>query len=748
MDKNTAPIAAQARALRTLCNDLAHGAAREGFVARLDDELARLAAETVRVVVVPLDGAREEATAAFIRELGCGDASAAGALTILTRDAHQQGAGNDVVQRELPSGASSPGIDRILVLGDPARVFASPMLLGKVIENCDVVVLAGRGTDVTDSVAGGIRRLGDATRHALRVGAGDPDAFAGRIEGAFRDVRACARDNGETSWLAALGRMLPIEQRTSALADAGAARLALWADLLNKQIQAEVALLKFRVADLARLRRGEDVPEAGGDAREQAEMLKATLEAWTNSCHIDLARMAEQGVLPFDSRLIANKLTTGDLLHREERAAAVIKYPILGSAVFHPLVTHHFTVLPNPAAVEQMRERLATALAAQAHKDVDTLNQRAQDLVSRLKANVPLYPSFATALAALRIPVLAPGAVDRPISGTVLESEAEDKFVRVGFFKRLMEGRMVASMAFSFLTMSAGVFVLFGDPSIKRGLMKFSGVIVIMMVLYFIFSLMVKGEEEHQELEEVLERVRARLNADVSRPLAKVQGALLKVYSEFVDDVAASVLEMVESVSRAKTADRARVMEQRKAEDEVVKSFLARRQPAAMGAAQKTAAFVTTLERARAEPARPSTALPAAPRPGALAAAPAPGAATAAPANGAAAPAPTLAERAAAARAQALERATATTAKPMSASERLALAKARMAGSAPSPAADPAPVAAAPSATSPSPAAAPVPSPTPVSVAGAPSVAAVAMPAPPRPAPLIQPTPADAPAAD
>ena len=46
------------------------------------------------------------------------------------------------------------------------------------------------------------------------------------------------------------------------------------------------------------------------------------------------------------------------------------------------------------------------------------------------------------------------------------------------------------------------------------------------MVLYFIFSLLVKGEEEKQELEEVLERVRARLNQDVMRPLSKVQAVV------------------------------------------------------------------------------------------------------------------------------------------------------------------------------------------------------------------------------
>ena len=42
MDKNTLSMIGQARALRTLCGELAHGAAREAFLARADNEIARL----------------------------------------------------------------------------------------------------------------------------------------------------------------------------------------------------------------------------------------------------------------------------------------------------------------------------------------------------------------------------------------------------------------------------------------------------------------------------------------------------------------------------------------------------------------------------------------------------------------------------------------------------------------------------------------------------------------------------------
>jgi hypothetical protein len=684
MDKSTAQIVAQARALRTLCAELAHGAAREAFVARLDEEIAMLGTEAVRLVIVPLDKPCDAATAAMLHELCGAPADATVSLLALAR-AGRLDCGAGIECRAL---AAIDGIERIHILVDPARVFASPLLLGRVIEHCDVVVLAGRGDKAPPAWVGAIRRLGDAGRLALRIAAPPDDPLAAQIEGAFREVRACTREPADASWSATLVRLLPRELRAPLAADASAARLALCADLLNKHVQAEATLLKFRVADLARVRRGEDAAEPGGDPREQAEMLKRTLQEWTDACRSDLARSAETGVLPFDPRMLANRLTIEDLLHREEKSAAVIKYPILGSPVLHPLVTHHFTVLADPAAVDRIRENLVTAMRTQVHKDVAALNQRVQDLVTRLRSNLLLYPSFANALRDLRVPTLAPTAAEQPVESVTLESEAEDKFVRVGFFKRLMEGRMVASMAFSFLTMSAGVFVLFGDPSIKRGLMKFSGVIVIMMVLYFIFSLLVKGEEEKQELEEVLERVRARLNQDVMRPLSKTQAAILKMYGAFVDDVAQRVLEAVEYVARIKGVERARVVEQRKSEDEAIKGFVARRQPAALAAAQKTAAFATALERARTEAAKPAAAAPVAVRT-AVSLGPAAGTASATgrpPSDGGTAS--SLAERASLARAQALERVaalTASAAKPMTASERLAAAKARIAGSAPNP---------------------------------------------------------------
>jgi len=604
MDKSTAQIVAQARSLRALCAELAHGAAREAFVARVDEELAALAEERLRLVVVSLDGASAEPAAELVHELAGVPIDDAMALVALTMPAGGDAAAGGLrVLRALPAEALAKGFGAIHLVLDPERVFASPVLLGRVVDQCDVVAIVGTGASASDATISGLRRLGDAGRHALRLGAADPDLLAPRLAEAFRTVRTCTREPGDATWLAAFARVLPAAERVTALCDGALSRLAMCADLLGKQVQSEFALLKFRVTDVTRLRRGEDLAmDAAGDAREQAELIKSTLQAWTASCREDLVRMGEQGILPFDPRLLANKVEAHDLLQREERSAAVIKYPVLGSVVFRGMVTHTYTVLPDPAAVERMRESLVTALAAQANKDVKVLNQRAGELLQRLEASASLYPLFAPALGSVRLPVLGMGAIDRTISNVTLETEAEDKFVRLGFFKRLMEGRMVASMAFSFLTMSAGVFVLFGEPNIKRGLMKFSGVIVIMMVLYFIFSMLVKGEEEKQELDEVLERVRGKLNQDVGRPLMRAQTVLLKAYGQFVDEVAASVMQIIESVARTKTGERARVMEARKNEDELVKAFAARRQAAASAAATKVAAFVTGVERARTVP--------------------------------------------------------------------------------------------------------------------------------------------------
>jgi hypothetical protein len=173
-------------------------------------------------------------------------------------------------------------------------------------------------------------------------------------------------------------------------------------------------------------------------------------------------------------------------------------------------------------------------------------------------------------------------------------------------FKRLAEGRMFASMAFSFVTMAAGVFVLFGEPSIKRGLMKFSGVIVIVMLLYFVFSMLVKAEEEKKSLEEKLEKIREQLNQAVQRPLGKAEQGIVKVYQAFVDEVRFSVTTAVDAVVKRQGSIKARIVERRKNEDDLTKGFLQRRQQATSALVQKLQQYVQGLDRARSGSERPA----------------------------------------------------------------------------------------------------------------------------------------------
>jgi hypothetical protein len=272
------------------------------------------------------------------------------------------------------------------------------------------------------------------------------------------------------------------------------------------------------------------------------------------------------------------------------------------------MVSHRYTLVPDPAAIDGIRSQLLTALDVQIRKDVDLFNLQSGELVDQLRRSAEVYPAFADALKAMRLPVLQRARFDRLLNGITLDADIEDSHSRLGLFKRLAEGRMFASMAFSFVTMSAGVFVLFGEPSIKRGLMKFSGVIVIVMVLYFVFSMLVKSEEEKKSLEEKLEKMREQVNQSVMRPLTKAEQGIVKTYQAFVEDVKACVAAAIEGVLKQKSLAKARMAEFRKSEDELVKGFLARRQQAAGVLAQKLPQFVLGLEKARQAGERPVAA--------------------------------------------------------------------------------------------------------------------------------------------
>jgi len=692
MEPTIGLVLTQAKALRQLCSDNAHGAARDAFLARLDDDIEALYSGALGVTVVPLAGVDSQTLCRLLSglatvELTAEQVDSSALLTIGYHRPSPAGNGARCATRVLPlvSDAAKTGLRAVNVAVAVHEVFSSPLLFGRLVQETDLLVLVGSATMGDDVLLAGLARLAEQCRFAVHLALAEtPGSAETLVKGLFRDWQAAPAETAANSLLTGVWPTVTPERRRQALGHSALTRLALHADLLAKQVQGELADLKFRQAEFTRFRRGEDIADGSADLREQADALKASIDQWLNGRKDALALIAADGILPFDPRLLANRLEVHELIHREEKSAAVIKYPILNARFFRPLVSHEFTLLPDPAALAQIQGRLVAALETQVRSDSDSLAQHSGELADSMRRNGELYPLFASALSSVRLPLLPKDKVARTLENVELEVEAEDRFVREGFFKRLMEGRMVASMAFSFVTMSAGVFVLFGDPSIKRGLMKFSGVIVIMMVLYFIFTLMIAGEEEKKELEEKLEKVRGQIHQAVMRPLAKAEQAIMKIYQEFIQEVKDTYLTVIDGVTKVKVAEKTRIAEARKREDELQKTFLQRRQQSSVALTQKVPQFITGLDKTRAELDKQAAGTAAAPaastglRPTTPAAAAAPSAASAAVAA--------AQERLAALRAakpptepSAAPPPAAPSAKPMTVAERLAALKARSA---------------------------------------------------------------------
>ena len=702
MEPTIGLVLTQAKTLRQLCSDNAHGAARDAFLARLDDDIEALYAGGLGVTVVPLAGADIQTLSRLVNGLSTVEPTAelvagAGLLTIGYHKPSPADDGARSATRVLPlaANAAKAGLRGVNLAVAVHEVFSSPLLFGRLVQETDLLVLVGSAAKEDEVLLAGLARLAEQCRFAIHLALTEtPGTAETLVKGLFRDWQVAPAETATKSLLEGVWPTVTPEKRREALGHGGLTRLGLHADLLAKQVQSELADLKFRQAEFTRFRRGEDIADGSADLREQADALKASIEQWLSGRKDALALTAADGILPFDPRLLANRLEVHELIHREEKSAAVIKYPILNARFFRPLVSHEFTLLPDPAAISQIQTRLVAALETQVRSDSDSLSQHAGELADSMRRNGELYPLFAGALSSVRLPLLLKDKVARTLESVELEVEAEDRFVREGFFKRLMEGRMVASMAFSFVTMSAGVFVLFGDPSIKRGLMKFSGVIVIMMVLYFIFTLMIAGEEEKKELEEKLEKIRGQIHQAVMRPLAKAEQAILKIYQEFIQEVKDTYLTAIDGVTKVKVAEKARVAEARKREDEVQKTYLQRRQQASVALTQKVPQFIAALDKTRTELDKQAA--------GAAAPAAAPGLRPATPAVASAPSAASAAVAAAQERLAALRAAKPPTepsaapppatpsAKPMTVAERLAALKARSA-----PPAEPAPTATA-----------------------------------------------------
>lgn len=605
MEAITAQALSQAQALRALCAEYAHGARRDAFLSRLDADISALFEGKLHLTFVLLDPSVANSYLNFFsqreREIS---GSSVGALTIFSSEflaeatEATEASEATVHRRQLSADCERQGIRALHLMTNPTEVFGSPVLLGHLMHATDLVLVCGEAGVDDAPLLEGLKSLAEVCDHLMVwPNHANHESSDARLDALFRQVHAMPGKYSADSFFKQAWEPLNVVQRQQMLASATMARLALTADLLLKDVQAEVGALKFRNNELARLRRGEDA--GGGDLKEQTEAIKALLDQWSTARKDEINRGNEDGVLPFDSRLLANKLGVGDLMHRQDESAAEIKYPILKAKIFQSAVSHRYTLIPDSTAIDGIRSRMVNALDMQVRKDVELLNQQTGELLDRMRRSIELFPAFGDALKGVRLPVLQRSQFDRVLAGITLESEIEDNYMHEGIFKRLAAGRMFASMAFSFVTMAAGVFVLFGDPSIKRGLMKFSGVIVIVMVLYFIFSLMIKADEERKLIEEKLERIREQVHQAVVRPLGKVEQSIVKTYLGFVDEVKQALTASVETTMRRNALSRARVTELRKTEDDHIKSFLQRRQQAGSALAQKIPQFIAGLERMR-----------------------------------------------------------------------------------------------------------------------------------------------------
>lgn len=611
MQAISATALSQAQSLRALCSEFAHGARRDAFISRVEESIDALFDDRLRITVLLTEPAPLSVfpVAAALPDSDGGSPTRF-ALSILGRDPAASAMGrqqSDIVRfLGLSDAAFANGIASIHLVHATDRVFTSPVLLGHLLRSTDLVIVCGRLVQDDAVFMAGLAAFAEVCDQGLQL---DPGAHGGgeappHRSTVFRHWQELPHWDAGVSLLSALGEHLTVEFRRQAVVAAVWARLAQTADGLQKDIQTELAALKFRSNDLVRTRKGEDASAA--DIKEQFDMIKGLLDQWTAARRDEIVRGNEDGVLPFDARLLATKLTIEHLILRQEQSAAETKYPFLKARVFQGLVSHRYTVVPDPAVIDGIRSRMVNALDVQVRKDLDVLNQQSGELMDRLRRSAELYPAFSDALREIRLPVLQRSGFDRQLNGIAVEAEIEDSHTHLGLFKRLAEGRMFASMAFSFVTMAAGVFVLFGEPSIKRGLMKFSGVIVIVMLLYFVFSMLVKAEEEKKSLEEKLEKIREQVNQAVQRPLGKAEQGVVKVYQAFVDEVKFSVTTSVDAVVKRQGSIKARMVERRKTEDDLTKGFLQRRLQATSTLVQKLQQYVQGLDRARLGSERPA----------------------------------------------------------------------------------------------------------------------------------------------
>lgn len=571
MEAVLAAVLAHAETLHALCSEFGHGARRSALLDRLESDIQRALDSELHVSVLKLNSDRPGASAECFPPLLLGGG-------------------------QTPA---APKLTRINTVIDFDDVLMSPIKYGEIFHQTDVLVWLEPVVSPSLHWIDAAAELAETVATLMVVLQPGQSAHAEVLDlgSRFESCHVVAvSDEGQTL-VDILDKQGLYETRTRLAALALWKRLPLIGDALLREVQSEIQGLKWRSTLLHKTRLADDI--SVGDSKDQSDAVKSVLEIWVNSHKEEVSRSNEDGVLPFDARLLVTRLQVRDLILRKEQSAAEGKYTFLQASWFQALLTQKYAVIPDPVAIDAIRSRMANALDMQVRKDIELLNQQAGELLDRLRRGDPLYPLYAQSLKNVRLPVLQRVDFDRYLNNISLEVEIEDSHSQLGFFKRLAEGRMFASMVFSFVTMIAGVFVFFGDPSIKRGLMQFSGVIVIMMVMYFVFSILVKAEEEKKSLEDKLERIREQVFQALQRPLSKSQQGIVKRYGAFLDEVKLTIGIELEKATKQHTARKSKTTEIKKDEEERIRGFLQKRQQALTTLSQKLAIYLQAVERSR-----------------------------------------------------------------------------------------------------------------------------------------------------
>ena len=148
MEAMAAQVLVQARNLRGLCAEFAHGARRDAFLALIDDDIESLFSTNLRITLIVLDDSAKGVLATLCDGAApASDHQAHMALAILDRGqasgSNIRQPGSHVWHLPLSAAAQGFGVSRVNVVLSPQKVLASPVFLGQLQMSTDMVVVCG-----------------------------------------------------------------------------------------------------------------------------------------------------------------------------------------------------------------------------------------------------------------------------------------------------------------------------------------------------------------------------------------------------------------------------------------------------------------------------------------------------------------------------------------------------------------------------------------------------------------------------